>query len=123
MCSSDLVVSAGMQAEGQAAPESTDPEVAKRRAEEEEEKRLAAIRAQGEAVTPETFARWRHKFEAEASLRSTKRVPALLICALMLQMQCNAALPLQIMVQPLMNWIRGLIMMLCLHLVPRYILI
>ena len=24
---------------------------------------------------------------------------------------------------PLMNWIRGLIMMLCLHLVPRYILI
>ncbi len=64
-----------LQAEGQVSLDSIDPEVAKRRAEEEEEKRLAAIRSQGEAVTPDTFQRWRSKFDAEGLLRGTKYVP------------------------------------------------
>ena len=68
-----------MQAEGQVSPDSIDPEVAKRRAEEEEEKRLAAIRSQGEAVTPETFQRWRARFETEASLRGSKYGPGFVL--------------------------------------------
>ncbi|KAK9828202.1 hypothetical protein WJX74_002921 [Apatococcus lobatus] len=60
------------KAEGQVTLDQIDPELAKRRAEEEEEKRLAAIRSQGEAVTPETFRRWRQKYDAEFSLRNTK---------------------------------------------------
>ena len=69
----------GLQAEGQVTLEQIDPELAKQRAEEEEERRLAAIRSQGEAVTPETFQRWRQRYDAESSLRNNKCVQAFLV--------------------------------------------
>lgn len=42
-----------------------DPAVVKKRMEEEEERRISAARAQGTAVTPESFAAWKEAFEAE----------------------------------------------------------
>lgn len=46
-----------------------DPAEAKRRAIEAEEARLAAQRAHGTQVTPETFVEWRKRFEAELALQ------------------------------------------------------
>ena len=48
-----------------------DPAAERRRLEEEEEARIAALRAHGTPVTPETFAEWRVKFEAEMALART----------------------------------------------------
>jgi hypothetical protein len=45
-----------------------DPEEARRRAEAEEEERMAALRAHGTPVTAETFAAWRKHFEADMQL-------------------------------------------------------
>lgn len=44
---------------------------------EEEEQRLAALRAHGVAVTPETFAAWKLKFDAERLLQRAKLEPDL----------------------------------------------
>ena len=44
------------------------PMDAAKRAQEEEEKRLAAARALGTPVTPSTFTEWRARFEAEMAL-------------------------------------------------------
>ena len=44
-----------------------DPEAERRRAEAEEEARHQALRAHGTPVTPDSFAEWRRRFEAEAA--------------------------------------------------------
>lgn len=49
-----------------------DPEEAKRQAVAAEEARLAAARAHGTPVTPETFHVWRKQFEAEQALQNQK---------------------------------------------------
>lgn len=46
-----------------------DPEEAKKRAIEAEEARLAAARAHGTQVTPETFTQWRKRFDTELTLQ------------------------------------------------------
>lgn len=46
-----------------------DPQEAKRRAMEAEEARLAAQRAHGTQVTPDTFLDWRKRYEAELALQ------------------------------------------------------
>ena len=51
-----------------------DPAEAKRRAIEAEEARLAAQRAHGTQVTPETFVEWRKRFDAELALQKARRV-------------------------------------------------
>lgn len=50
-----------------AAP-SMDPEAEERRRREEEEARLAELRRHGTPVTPESFAEWKAKFDAEMAL-------------------------------------------------------
>ena len=45
-----------------------DPAVAKKKAAEEEERRLAEIRAHGTPVTAETFTAWRAQWDAESAL-------------------------------------------------------
>ena len=49
-----------------------DPAEAKRRAIEAEEARLAAQRAHGTQVTPETFVDWRKRFDAELALQKAR---------------------------------------------------
>lgn len=49
-----------------------DPAEAKRRAIEAEEARLAAQRAHGTQVTPETFVDWRKRFDAEQALQKAR---------------------------------------------------
>ncbi len=44
---------------------SSDPEAEERRRREAEEQRLAELRAHGTPVTPEAFAEWKARFEAE----------------------------------------------------------
>jgi hypothetical protein len=51
---------------------SSDPEAEKRRALEAEEARLAELRRHGHPVTPESFAEWRVKFDAEQALARAK---------------------------------------------------
>jgi hypothetical protein len=52
----------------QTAPAAEDPEVARKRAEAEEEARRAAARAHGHMVTIEVFMEWKAKFDAEMAL-------------------------------------------------------
>jgi hypothetical protein len=47
---------------------SYDPAAERRRMDEAEEARVAALRAHGTAVTPETFAAWKERFDAEVAL-------------------------------------------------------
>lgn len=49
-----------------------DPAEAKRRAIEAEEARLAAQRAHGTQVTPETFVDWQKRFDAEQALQKAR---------------------------------------------------
>lgn len=49
-----------------------DPEAERKQREAEEEARIAALRAHGTPVTPETFADWKVKFEAEMALQKAK---------------------------------------------------
>ena len=49
-----------------------DPAVAKKAAEEAEERRLAELRALGTPVTPDTFAAWKKRFYAELSAARTR---------------------------------------------------
>lgn len=49
-----------------------DPAEAKRRAIEAEEARLAAQRAHGTQVTPETFVDWRKRFDTELALQKAR---------------------------------------------------
>ena len=58
-----------------------DPAEAKRRAIEAEEARLAAQRAHGTQVTPETFVEWRKRFDAELALQKARRVSNALVSA------------------------------------------
>lgn len=51
---------------------SVDPEAERKRREAEEEARIAEIRAHGTAVTPEAFAEWKAKFDAEQALARSK---------------------------------------------------
>ena len=51
-----------------------DPAEAKKRAIEAEEARLAAQRAHGTQVTPETFVTWRKRFDTEMILQNTRSV-------------------------------------------------
>lgn len=51
-----------------------DPEVAKKRALEAEEARLAAQRAHGTQVTPENFASWRTRFDAQQIQQKARSV-------------------------------------------------
>lgn len=55
------------QASAMAAP-SVDPALERKKAIEAEEARLAAIRAHGTMVSPEAFAEWRVRFDAEQAL-------------------------------------------------------
>lgn len=55
-----------------------DPQEAKRRAIEAEEARLAAQRAHGTQVTPETFVDWRKQFDAEQALQKARSVSQLI---------------------------------------------
>lgn len=48
-----------------------DPEAERRKRQEEEEARIAALRAHGTPVTPETFNEWRASFDAEMELSKT----------------------------------------------------
>ena len=61
---------------------SIDPAVAKKAAEEAEERRLAEIRSHGTMVTPHTFAEWKACFEAEMALARCRTF--LHACGLML---------------------------------------
>lgn len=61
-----------LQALEEAGPEQVDPAEAKQRAAEEEERRLAEIRAHGTPVTTDTFAAWRAKWDAEAALSQAR---------------------------------------------------
>ena len=54
-----------MQAHAVAGPQEVDPAVAKRKAAEEEERRLAEIRAHGTPVNAQTFAAWKTRWDAE----------------------------------------------------------
>ena len=54
-----------------------DPQEAKRRAIEAEEARLAAQRAHGTQVTPDTFLDWRKRFETELALQKARSAPTL----------------------------------------------
>ncbi len=51
---------------------SIDPEAARKAEEEAEERRLAEIRSHGTMITPQTFAEWKARFEAEMALSKTK---------------------------------------------------
>ncbi|GAB4819086.1 hypothetical protein N2152v2_006132 [Parachlorella kessleri] len=51
---------------------SLDPEADRKRREAEEEARIAELRAHGTAVTPETFAEWKARFDAEQALERAK---------------------------------------------------
>ena len=53
-----------------------DPAEIKKRAIEAEEARLAAQRAHGTQVTPETFVTWRKHFDTEMILEKTRLVNA-----------------------------------------------
>ncbi|EFN55051.1 hypothetical protein CHLNCDRAFT_58090 [Chlorella variabilis] len=53
---------------------SHDPEAEEKRRREAEEARLAELRAHGHPVTPEAFAEWRAKFDAEQALERSKLV-------------------------------------------------
>ena len=57
-----------------------DPEEARKRAIEAEEARLAAARAHGTHVTPETFTQWRKRFDTELALQKARYVFAELAC-------------------------------------------
>ena len=46
-----------------------DPAAARKAEEEAEERRLAEIRSHGTMVTPQTFAEWKKRFDAEMALR------------------------------------------------------
>ena len=46
-----------------------DPAAARKAEEEAEERRLAEIRSHGTMVTPQTFAEWKQRFEAEMALQ------------------------------------------------------
>ncbi|PSC71022.1 RWD domain-containing 1 [Micractinium conductrix] len=59
------------KAAGMAMP-SADPESEERRRRAAEEERLAEIRRHGHPVTPETFAEWKAKFDAEQALERAK---------------------------------------------------
>lgn len=59
------------KAENMAMP-STDPEVEEKRRREAEEERLAELRRHGHPVTPEAFAEWKAKFDAELALERAK---------------------------------------------------
>jgi hypothetical protein len=54
---------------------SLDPEAERKRREAEEEVRIAELRAHGTAVTPEAFAGWKAKFDAEMALQRAKLQP------------------------------------------------
>ncbi len=49
-----------------------DPAEAKKRAIEAEEARLAAQRAHGTQVTPETFVTWRKHFDTEMTMQKAR---------------------------------------------------
>ncbi|KAK9919135.1 hypothetical protein WJX75_009630 [Coccomyxa subellipsoidea] len=51
---------------------SIDPEAARKAEEEAEERRLAEIRSHGTMITPQTFAEWKSRFEAEMALSRAK---------------------------------------------------
>ena len=61
----------GMQAAaGQEAP--VDPAAARKAADDAEERRLAEIRSHGTMVTPQTFAEWKQRFDAETALQRSR---------------------------------------------------
>ena len=49
-----------------------DPEAVKKAEDEAEERRLAEIRSHGTMITPQTFAEWKTRFEAEMALERAK---------------------------------------------------
>lgn len=49
-----------------------DPAAARKAEEEAEERRLAEIRSHGTMVTPQTFAEWKKRFDAEMALQKAK---------------------------------------------------
>ena len=51
-----------------------DPAAARKAQEEAEERRLAEIRSHGTMVTPQTFAQWKARFDAEMAL--ARRAPS-----------------------------------------------
>lgn len=51
-----------------AAEPSVNPDAERKRQQDAEEARIAALRAHGTAVTPETFAEWKARFDAEVAL-------------------------------------------------------
>ena len=46
-----------------------DPAAARKAEDEAEERRLAEIRSHGTMVTPQTFAEWKKRFDAEMALQ------------------------------------------------------
>ncbi len=61
----------GMQAAaGQEVP--VDPAAARKAADDAEERRLAEIRSHGTMVTPQTFAEWKQRFDAETALQRSR---------------------------------------------------
>ena len=54
-------------------PADVDPAAARKAAEEAEERRLAEIRSHGTMVTPQTFAEWKARFDAEIALARSAR--------------------------------------------------
>ena len=57
-------------AAGQEAP--MDPAAARKAEDEAEERRLAEIRSHGTMVTPQTFAEWKQRFDAETALQRSR---------------------------------------------------
>ena len=51
---------------------SVDPAAARKAEEEAEERRLAEIRSHGTMVTPQTFAEWKKRFDAEMALQKAR---------------------------------------------------
>ncbi|CAK0785444.1 hypothetical protein CVIRNUC_008653 [Coccomyxa viridis] len=57
-------------AAGQEVP--VDPAAARKAADDAEERRLAEIRSHGTMVTPQTFAEWKQRFDAETALQRSR---------------------------------------------------
>lgn len=56
-------------------PAEVDPAAVRKAADEAEERRLAEIRSHGTMVTPQTFAAWKARFDAEMALARWRGVP------------------------------------------------
>lgn len=61
-----------MQISKEAGQPTLDPEAARKLEEEAEERRLAELRSHGTMVSPQTFAEWKKRFDAEMALSRAK---------------------------------------------------